>query len=721
MIAADRRLLEATQKQTKLVIQEKIINHYINSFNMIATQAAVLAGFSFGAFGVHDEWMSSEVVENNEWLAHDRFIFVNACTASTSLNIFAVVVATFCSIEAPKLALMGPEGSAEVCLQKLRVQHEKCIGAHVAGLLFFFLSVMDLGFLSYSTVDGVFMCLQLIVAVCATAWNIHHVYEEFSGYQEDSFTMNDPRMNARFSDNETKVGGAASTRPKLVAGLSRRMSGIRRKSSSEGTKVKQRRHSGLELKQGSLVKNVLGFGSRGHHSTDAADNLPRPTNPTKKASNDMQLDSESNHLRERLQERRREQDRVERQKAKALVKAGIATKQGHRRKNWKPRYFELFRDKLAYYESKGGEEKGRLCLYDKRKYDSSSVDGAEPINLAMAHKKGVDDDKRPYCEVTPTTDLNGGTYKEYTGRKYCLQVRCGEDVLYMDLLNAEQRDDWALQIRKCASAAKKAAESRVAKKKAELAASLTGAATTASAEQEVLADKLKQGIVTQEEYQAIIEGEKISHSVFLEDQNQHDEPTGWKAHSGRTDGGDGYKFGDALLRPAASSIKAAFGASSKGAAAALFDQAKDQERARQRAGAGAGGASRDRSSSAEGGRDQSGNTGDPRKIQKVLGSSAPAAAARKGSVQMHSDLKLRQKTGTSVFRDEGSKNKFNPYKCQLAGHTLTVVSGSTGSTVDLNLLQVNKWDGKGQFTEYKVGVVICPLKTLFINFTFAIV
>jgi hypothetical protein len=123
---------------------------------------------------------------------------------------------------------------------------------------------------------------------------------------------------------------------------------------------------------------------------------------------------------------------LERVEAKALVKAGIAIKQGHLRKNWKPRHFELYRDELAYYESKGGEEKGRLWLYDK---------------------KGVADDKRPYCEVTPTTDLDGSTYKEYTGKKHCLQVRCGKDVLYMDLLNVEQMDDWALQIRKCASAA----------------------------------------------------------------------------------------------------------------------------------------------------------------------------------------------------------------------------------------------------------------------------
>jgi hypothetical protein len=46
-----------------------------------------------------------------------------------------------------------------------------------------------------------------------------------------------------------------------------------------------------------------------------------------------------------------------------------------------------------------------------------------------------------------------------------------------------------------------------------------------------------------------------------EDPSEGEGASGWKAHSGRVGGKDGYQFGDALLRPAASTLKAAFGGS----------------------------------------------------------------------------------------------------------------------------------------------------------------
>jgi hypothetical protein len=95
---------------------------------MIATQAAVLAGFSFGAL-CKDEWgVHGSEFEISPW---HRFVFVNACTASVSCNLAAVVISTFCSIlgelevipshllpysfpthtPGPRLSLLGPEGA----------------------------------------------------------------------------------------------------------------------------------------------------------------------------------------------------------------------------------------------------------------------------------------------------------------------------------------------------------------------------------------------------------------------------------------------------------------------------------------------------------------------------------------------------------------------------------------------------------------------------------
>ena len=63
------------------------------------------------------------------------------------------------------------------------------MNAHIAGLIFFFLAVFDLGFLSYSTVDGVFMTLQLVVAVVVTFFNIKLVWSEFGDYDEVRFAF----------------------------------------------------------------------------------------------------------------------------------------------------------------------------------------------------------------------------------------------------------------------------------------------------------------------------------------------------------------------------------------------------------------------------------------------------------------------------------------------------------------------------------------------------
>ena len=43
MIAADRRLLQASIKQRRLEIKDREIGHYLNNMNMIATQGALVA------------------------------------------------------------------------------------------------------------------------------------------------------------------------------------------------------------------------------------------------------------------------------------------------------------------------------------------------------------------------------------------------------------------------------------------------------------------------------------------------------------------------------------------------------------------------------------------------------------------------------------------------------------------------------------------------------
>ena len=81
--------MQAAMKQRQIEIKDKEIGHYTNSFNMIATQAALLAGFSFSALTMGHDLMVMPPLH--------RWIFVNACTACTTLNLASVVISTFCS------------------------------------------------------------------------------------------------------------------------------------------------------------------------------------------------------------------------------------------------------------------------------------------------------------------------------------------------------------------------------------------------------------------------------------------------------------------------------------------------------------------------------------------------------------------------------------------------------------------------------------------------
>ena len=115
-------------------IKNKEIGFYKDSFTMIGTQAAVLAGFSFGAFGRTDF---------NQLRTGHRVVFANCCAASMSFNLAAVIISTFCSVLGPKMALLGGQGSTFRACDLLRKYHRWATELHIAGLVFFFAACLQ--------------------------------------------------------------------------------------------------------------------------------------------------------------------------------------------------------------------------------------------------------------------------------------------------------------------------------------------------------------------------------------------------------------------------------------------------------------------------------------------------------------------------------------------------------------------------------------------------
>ena len=63
------------------------------------------------------------------------------------------------------MSLLGPEGATDSACERMRAEHEWAQGTHLAGLAFFMISMMDIGFLAFDIADAIAMLLQVLAAV----------------------------------------------------------------------------------------------------------------------------------------------------------------------------------------------------------------------------------------------------------------------------------------------------------------------------------------------------------------------------------------------------------------------------------------------------------------------------------------------------------------------------------------------------------------------------
>ena len=92
MLAADKLLLRSTVKQRAIELREKELNLFNSNFSAIATQAALLAGFSmaFLEMSVH-----LHAVHFNPIIKAMLNLFTTVCICA---NVFVVSVVTFVSV-----------------------------------------------------------------------------------------------------------------------------------------------------------------------------------------------------------------------------------------------------------------------------------------------------------------------------------------------------------------------------------------------------------------------------------------------------------------------------------------------------------------------------------------------------------------------------------------------------------------------------------------------
>jgi len=105
MLAADKLLLRSTVKQKAIELREKELHLFNSNFSAVATQAALLAGFSmaFLEMSVHLHGVHFNPVAKA--MLH---LFSTVCICA---NVFVVSIVTFVSVWGSGKALRGKDGS----------------------------------------------------------------------------------------------------------------------------------------------------------------------------------------------------------------------------------------------------------------------------------------------------------------------------------------------------------------------------------------------------------------------------------------------------------------------------------------------------------------------------------------------------------------------------------------------------------------------------------
>eukprot|EP01039_Chlorochromonas_danica_P001677 gene1677-1831_t len=161
MLAADRSLLEVNLKQSAIKLREKELNLYTENFSAMATQAAVLAGFTTTCL------IELNIPENSHPVPK-AFLHMSAIFSICS-NIACVSLSTITTIWGSGKALRGKDGSMDEAVEGINDERDLIFRAFACGLggnlstvLFACILIMDY---------PVMLCAA--TAVLYTAWLIY--------------------------------------------------------------------------------------------------------------------------------------------------------------------------------------------------------------------------------------------------------------------------------------------------------------------------------------------------------------------------------------------------------------------------------------------------------------------------------------------------------------------------------------------------------------------
>jgi hypothetical protein len=171
MLAADRSLLEVNLRQSAIKLREKELNLYADNFSAMATQAAVLAGFTTTCL-----IEISIPVETN--LFAKNFLYISAITSICS-NITCVSLSTIVIIWGSGKALRGKEGSMDEAVDGMSKERSKIFNSFAVGLAGNLLTVMAVCAIVMKPPLSYLAMLIVLYTAVMIAYNAQRIQSKF--------------------------------------------------------------------------------------------------------------------------------------------------------------------------------------------------------------------------------------------------------------------------------------------------------------------------------------------------------------------------------------------------------------------------------------------------------------------------------------------------------------------------------------------------------------
>ena len=162
MLRRNIRLIDGQQALSEKEVYFREITHFQSNFALMATVAALFAGFEFTVFGL----APSEIGEYSK-LHASSIAYMLCATASLCTNIVVVCLATLASMLGPGLALRGPDGSVKKALAGMRREHDTITALFFAGSYSFFVTVIALVWFEYYWIVAAPVSFIVVVGACA--------------------------------------------------------------------------------------------------------------------------------------------------------------------------------------------------------------------------------------------------------------------------------------------------------------------------------------------------------------------------------------------------------------------------------------------------------------------------------------------------------------------------------------------------------------------------